>query len=77
MLKYHVLGNKVLRKDMQSGAVRTLSHTQRQHEELSLMVDPSGVQVSNGGVGTARVLRADLLATNGVHVLLALLYKWR
>ena len=69
MLKYHVLGTKVLSKDVRSGAVSTLEGSM-----LYLNVDGSGVTVRDGGVNTARVTQADVLASNGVvHVIDAVL----
>ena len=62
VLKFHVLGNKVLRQDMRNGTVSTLDAGSR----LFLTVDDSGVRVRDGGVNTARVTQADMLASNGI-----------
>ena len=65
VLKFHMLGNKVLGKDMQSGSVGTLNAGTR----LFLTVDECGVRVRDGGINTAHIKQVDVLATNGVvHV---------
>lgn len=70
MLKYHVLGTKVLSKDVRSGPVGTLDTG----SVLYLTADGSGVMVRDGGVNTARVTQADVPASNGVvHVIDAVL----
>ena len=70
VLKYHVLGQKLFSKDVKSGAVDTLDAGSM----LTVTADSSGVSLRDGGVNTARVTQADVLASNGVvHVIDAVL----
>jgi hypothetical protein len=55
----------MLSKDMHDGALSTLAAGWG----LFLTVDGSGVRVRDGGINTARVTQADMIATNGiVHI---------
>merc|ERR1712078_270016 len=54
VLKYHVLGQKVLSKDVKSGTIETLDTGSM----LYVTADSSGVSLRDGGVNTARVTQA-------------------
>ncbi len=60
VLTYHVVGGKVMAADVKSGAVKTV-----QGQPLNVAVSSSGVMVNN-----AKVVKTDIMATNGViHVI--------
>ena len=74
VLKNHILGSRLLSKDMLYGALDTLDPG----STLFLTVDETGVQLRDSGVYTARVTQPDILARNGVlHVLDGLLLPAR
>ena len=62
LLRYHMLGNKVLLQGMQSGLVDTLNAG----SQVLVIVDAGGVAFRDGGMNTARVTIADMSATNGI-----------
>jgi len=65
VLKYHVLGQQVLSKDIKPGTVDTLDTGSK----LTLATSPA-VTVEDGGINTAKVTQADVMASNGVvHVI--------
>lgn len=60
VLTYHVVGGKVMSADVKTGAVKTV-----QGSSLNVVASPAGVSVNN-----AKVIKADIAATNGViHVI--------
>lgn len=60
ILKYHVVPGKVMAADVKSGKAKTASG-----KELTLVADAGSVKVDN-----ARVVKADIAASNGViHVI--------
>lgn len=60
VLKYHVVAGKVMAKDVKSGDVKTV-----EGQSLKVSASPSGVMVNN-----AKVVKADVVADNGViHVI--------
>ena len=60
VLTYHVVSGKVVAADVKSGPVKTV-----EGQDLNLDVSSAGVMVNN-----ARVIKTDVMATNGViHVI--------
>jgi uncharacterized surface protein with fasciclin (FAS1) repeats len=60
VLKYHVVAGQVMAKDVKTGAVATV-----EGRSLKVTASPAGVMVND-----ARVVRADVQASNGViHVI--------
>jgi uncharacterized surface protein with fasciclin (FAS1) repeats len=60
VLTYHVVAGKVVAADVKSGAVKTV-----QGQALNVSASPAGVTVND-----ARVIKTDIMATNGViHVI--------
>jgi uncharacterized surface protein with fasciclin (FAS1) repeats len=60
VLTYHVVGGKVMSADVKTGAVKTV-----QGSPLNVVASPTGVSVND-----AKVIKADIAATNGViHVI--------
>ena len=60
VLTYHVVGGKVMAADVKSGAVKTV-----EGQPLNVVASPAGVTVNN-----AKVIKTDIMATNGViHVI--------
>jgi len=60
VLTYHVVSGKVMAADVKSGAVKTV-----EGQSLNVVASSSGVTVNN-----AKVIKTDIMATNGViHVI--------
>lgn len=60
VLTYHVVGGTVMSADVKTGAVKTV-----QGQPLNVVASPSGVTINN-----AKVVKADIAASNGViHVI--------
>ena len=60
ILTYHVVSGKVMAADLKTGAVRTV-----QGQSLNVVANGSGVKVND-----AKVVKADVVASNGViHVI--------
>ncbi len=60
MLTYHVVSGKVVAADVKTGPVKTV-----EGQNLNLNVSSAGVMVNN-----AKVIKTDVMATNGViHVI--------
>jgi uncharacterized surface protein with fasciclin (FAS1) repeats len=65
ILTYHVVGAKVMAADVQAGKVKTVSGA-----EITIGVSGGNVTITDGQGNVAKVIKTDIVASNGViHVI--------